>query len=107
MSAVIVDGSPPEFDLRGMTKFCLDSGILDKKLTKSVLDRYFKETNFEEVDQDQNDDNALIRFEFYEIMIRIARGKYMEFGSETEFTYALMKLFQQHIMPMRARLWPL
>ena len=32
----------------------------------------FKETNIEEDDQDQNDDYALIRFEFIEMLVRIA-----------------------------------
>ncbi len=61
MSATVTDGSPPEFDSRGLKQFCKEAGILDKKLTSSVLDGYFTATNFEEEDQDNNDDNAIIR----------------------------------------------
>ena len=57
-----------------------------------ILDTYFKATNFEEEDQDNNDDFALNRFEFLEILVRIARGKYVETGVETQVSVALMKL---------------
>ena len=72
-----------------------------------IFDTYFKATNFEEVDQDNNDDNALNRFEFFEILLRIAKGKYMDFGKETQLAYALMKLLQTYILPMVPKLWPL
>ena len=46
------------------------------------MDIYFTATNFEEDDQEGNDDRALIRFEFLEILIRIVRGKYVETKKE-------------------------
>ena len=56
--------------------------MLDSHLTASVVDIYFTATNFEEDDQEGNDDRALIRFEFLEILIRIVRGKYVETKKE-------------------------
>ena len=82
--------------------------MADKNVNSGVIDMYFKATNFEETDQDNNDDFALNRFEFLEILIRIARGKYMDFGgTEKSISYALMKLMQSHILPMASQSLPL
>ena len=47
-----------------------------------IIDTYFKATNFEEVVYDSNASDSLVRFEFLEILVRIARGKYIETGKE-------------------------
>ena len=61
----------------------------------------FKETNIEEDDQDQNDDYALIRFEFIEMLVRIAQFLYIENGNEYSIASAFQTLVQNHILPMR------
>lgn len=40
------------------------------------IDRIFIATNFEEVEQENNEDRSLCRYEFYEIIVRMAREKY-------------------------------
>lgn len=40
------------------------------------IDRIFIATNFEEEQQEGNEDRSLCRFEFYEILVRMAREKY-------------------------------
>ena len=102
-----MNNTPPDFGRQEFFVFCKQAGIIDKKISRGVIDTYFKATNFEEVDQDNNDDNALNRFEFLEILLRIARGKYMDYGKETQLAYALMKLLQTYILPMVPKLWPL
>lgn len=52
-------------------------------MTSGIIDTYFKATNYEEIDQDNNDDNAINRFEFFEIIVRLSKGKFMDFGNET------------------------
>jgi len=42
------------------------------------IDMYFIATNVELEDQEGNDDLSLCRFEFFEILVRIARGKFLE-----------------------------
>ncbi len=42
------------------------------------IDRIFIATNFEEEEQKGNDDRSLCRFEFFEIIVRIARQKYCD-----------------------------
>ena len=99
----IENNSPPDFLKREFFFFCQNAGIVDKNVNSSIIDMYFKATNFEEIDQDNNDDFALNRFEFMEILVRIAKGKYMDFGGkEKSISYALMKLMQSHILPMEA-----
>lgn len=46
-----------------------------------------------------NDDNALVRFEFIEVLVRIAKGRYIETGEETQIALALEKLLQEKILP--------
>jgi len=41
---------------------------------------------------DTNDDNALCRFEFMEMIVRMAKGKYMDYGKEESLSYAVEKL---------------
>ncbi|CAI2383819.1 unnamed protein product [Moneuplotes crassus] len=43
----------------------------------SVIDTVFITTNYEEVNRDQNPEKLLCRYEFYEILIRIAYHKYI------------------------------
>ena len=81
--------------------------MTDKRLNSGIIDTYFKATNFEEVDMDENDDNALCRFEFLEILVRIAKGKFIDHGKETNLAQALSILLQKYILPMHSQLMPL
>ena len=65
------------------------------------MDIYFAATNFEETEQDGNDDRALIRFEFLEILIRIVRGKYIETKKELTIADGLERLITEHILPTK------
>ena len=38
----------------------------------------FRASNAEIIDQVGNDDKQLCRFEFFEVLIRIAKGKYLD-----------------------------
>ena len=105
--STIMNDTPPDFGKKEFWKFCQRAGIFDKQMNQNIFDNYWKVTNFELIDQDNNDDNKLIRFEFFEILLRIAKGKYMDFGNETQLAYALTKLLQTYILPMVPKLWPL
>ena len=83
IAVTIENMTPPDLHKFEFFSFCKKAGIVDKKMTSGILDMYFSAANFEEIEQDNNDDNALCRFEFIEIIIRIARGKYLDFGKET------------------------
>ena len=55
---------------------CKNWKIVDKNLTLGTIDRVFIVTNVEEVEQEDNPDRDLCRYEFYEILARLAREKY-------------------------------
>jgi hypothetical protein len=44
------------------------------------IDKIFIATNFEIVDLDENADRSLCRYEFFEIIVRMAYSKYFEKG---------------------------
>ena len=72
---------------------CAQVDITDKSssfCSSSALDAMFVSTNFEEEDsmskkeQEENDDNALMRFEWLEIIIRAAIAKYIQEEKATQ-----------------------
>ena len=78
----IESGQPPDFKRIPFFKFLDHAKITDKRMNVGIIDTYFKATNFEEVVYDSNASDSLVRFEFLEILVRIARGKYIETGKE-------------------------
>lgn len=67
-------------------------------MTSGQVDTYFVATNYEETDMDANDDTALCRFEFFEILVRIAKGKYIDLGYMDSLSMALEKLIKTHVL---------
>ena len=65
---------------------------------------YFAGVNFEEEDSANNLASKLNRYEFIELMIRIAKGKFMDFGKMTSLLHAVQKLFNEHVFPMLPKL---
>ena len=68
----------PVIDWLDFTNFCLKWNVYDDYLKGSDVDRIFIATNVELEDQEGNDDRSLCRFEFYEIITRMAKRKYLE-----------------------------
>ena len=66
----------PATSINDFTLFSTKAGFTDKTFNNSRVDQLFIATNFEEEAQDENPDKALIRFEFIELLVRIAREKY-------------------------------
>jgi len=59
---------------------CTSMNMLDKNVSSSTLDRLFIATNVELVEQEDNPDRDLCRFEFYEIIVRMGGAKYKDSG---------------------------
>ena len=72
---------------------------IKKDLTGSDIDRIFIATNFEEEDLEENDDNSLCRFEFLEIIARMAKQKYFERGVCKTVAESVEKLLVDFIIP--------
>lgn len=78
--------------------FCEKCSFFDHKLTLSTIDRLFIATNYEIEDNAENPDRALNRFEFFEILIRIANVKFRETGIVHSYSDALEKLLKEHVL---------
>ena len=89
---------------RSFFQFCQQSKIADNNITSSVVDTHFKAANYEEFDQEGNDDNALVRFEFIEMLLRLSKAKYVDTGELSSISESLEKIFVAHIMPMEEKL---
>ena len=68
--------SYPSISWLDFCNMCKDWEIVDKNLTMTTIDRVFIITNVEEVEQEDNPDRDLWRYEFYEIVARLAKEKY-------------------------------
>ena len=77
VSQIANEKSYPVIDWMDFVEACQTWKIVDgKTLTTTDIDRIFIATNFEEEDLEENDDNSLCRFEFYEIIVRMAKTKF-------------------------------
>jgi len=78
------------------TDFSTMCQLLDKKfLNTAAIDRLFIAVNVELEAQDDNPNRELCRFEFFEIIVRIALCKYQELGISA--VQSLKKLLEEHI----------
>jgi hypothetical protein len=77
--------------------FCEKCEFYDAKLNMETIDRLFIVTNFEIEENDDNPDRALCRFEFFEILIRIANVKFRETGIVKTYSEAFDKLLKEHV----------
>jgi hypothetical protein len=71
--------------MNDFTIFARKAKFIDKYLNQSSLDRLFIASNFELEDQEDNPDTALIRFEFIELLMRIAVEKYKKPGKFSSY----------------------
>lgn len=56
------------------------------------MDRAFVATNYEEVDLENNDDNSLCRYELLEIIVRLAKMKYVDKGVLSTYAESTTKI---------------
>lgn len=80
--------------------------IVDRNLTSTDIDRLFIATNYEEVDLDNNDDNSLCRYEFFEIIARMGKVKYFEKGICKTIHESTRRLIEDHLLAYPAGQMP-
>ena len=93
------DETYPNIGWLDFSAACQSWGILDAKLTSQDIDRLFIATNFEEEDLEDNDNKALCRYEFFEIIVRLAKLKFVEKGFTKAVSEATEKLIVNFIIP--------
>lgn len=67
----------------------------------SVIDRLFIATNVELIDMVDNADRALCRFEFFEIIVRIAQSKFVDSGYFHNIHEATQYFIEEYILRFR------
>ena len=100
VGAIAYGGKPPQMNQHEF-KYILElAGIGTKSIKNSVLDTLYYSTNYETEADAFNDSKQLVRYEFYEILVRIAKHIYITNGSlsETEVTRAMHRLLNDHIL---------
>ena len=70
----------PNVNWLEFVNFVKQADILDQRVTISVIDRIFIATNVEIEQIEENPDRALCRYEFFEILVRIAAAKFKDPG---------------------------
>jgi hypothetical protein len=66
----------------------------------TTIDRVFIATNVELVEQEDNPDRDLCRFEFFEIICRIGAAKYKDSGHVSTWDAAVKAILEKNIIPL-------
>lgn len=88
----------PTIGMIDFGKFCEKCNLLDNyHMNIGAVDTIFKSANYEVVDLEDNPDNSLCRYEFFEVLVRLALHK---FKDETSTAFEKFnKLLNDYIMP--------
>ena len=88
----------PNISWNDFTSYCIKSNILDKNVILSTIDRLFITTNVaqHEFKKDTNE-RVLKRYEFFEMIIRIAIAKFKEHNKNMSIWEATKLLLDNHI----------
>lgn len=79
---------------------CTSWKILDTRTcTMLTIDRLFIATNVELIEQEDNPDRDLCRFEFYEIITRLGNAKYKDSGQVKTWDEALRLIIENNLIP--------
>lgn len=89
----------PAISLMEFSSFVRKANFIDKFCTSHMIDSHFVAVNFEAEDQGENPDKALIRFEFIEILVRIARDKYLKSRIADNIVEAFEMLMDNNFLP--------
>ncbi len=98
---LIAESSYPAIALNMVTSFLTKCNIVDANFTLTQSDRCFIGSNFSQPENPkfQIIGNSLVRFEFWEFLVRVADMKYRQTGQCNTFSDALKKLIENCILP--------
>jgi len=90
--------SYPTLNMTSLRRLCQQSKMIDTDYTQVMFEQDFILTNEEICDQEHNPDHEIMRFEFWEILIRIAKRKYIDTKREISIAVAFEKLVKELIL---------
>eukprot|EP00359_Climacostomum_virens_P001679 CAMPEP_0204897674 /NCGR_PEP_ID=MMETSP1397-20131031/869_1 /ASSEMBLY_ACC=CAM_ASM_000891 /TAXON_ID=49980 /ORGANISM="Climacostomum Climacostomum virens, Strain Stock W-24" /LENGTH=860 /DNA_ID=CAMNT_0052065451 /DNA_START=87 /DNA_END=2668 /DNA_ORIENTATION=+ len=103
-SAIGSTGGIFSVGLNAYTDFVSQCGLLDSNFLLADLDFMIKSTLYNEVKNNPlNPANALVRYEFLEIIVRIALDKYYRKKIVDTPTEAVRKLLEEEMMPVLSK----
>jgi hypothetical protein len=87
--------------MNSYTEFATHTGIIDSKFGLSDIDFNMKATLYSEIKNNpRNPANALVRFQWLEIIVRIAIDKYYKTGICDYHKDAVKMLMDTHLLPV-------
>ena len=87
-------------DWRGLIKFTTESNIKDSTINSGVLSTYAAAINFHQINTEADSVKICIRYEFLELLVRMARGKYIDFGTMRSLADSTQRLLDRHLLPL-------
>eukprot|EP00347_Sterkiella_histriomuscorum_P021600 403333417 len=92
--------SYPSISWIDFTNLCQEWQIPDNRTcTMQTIDRVFIATNVELIEQEDNPDRDLCRFEFYEIIVRMGGAKYKDSGHVSTWDASTRKIIENNLKP--------
>jgi hypothetical protein len=89
----------PDINREAFHKLCNIWKIKNENLSVADIDRLFIATNVEIEEQETNEDLTLCRFEFHEIIVRIAKTKFFDKRAFPTLWESLEFLLENEILP--------
>jgi len=73
--------------------------LVDEKCSMNTIERTFIAANveLEKIEGNANNSDRLMRFQFLEVIVRLAKAKFIETGVEKSFSSATARLIREHI----------
>jgi hypothetical protein len=95
--SIIAKSAYPSISWLDFSDFCIASKIPDKYCTVSKIDMAFIATNVEIEAIEENPDRDLNRYEFFEIILRLAIEKFKKSGLIDSFSEVYKKILEEHV----------
>ncbi|CDW72567.1 UNKNOWN [Stylonychia lemnae] len=95
---LILTSEYPIITWNDFTIFCNKCKVVDKICNLSIIDTIYIATNVS-LNNNQNSDRDLSRFEFLEILLRLANEKYKKTGVFNSYAPALQKFLEENLYP--------
>ena len=79
-------------------EMCEECEIIDKDLNIEVLDQIFMDTSIDLEEMPEEPSTELQRFQFMEVIVRLAEAKYLKRGTCSSYAASVRKLLDEHIL---------
>ena len=90
----------PTLEMYGTEEFSKNMGLIDgKHVKKKDVNRMFIAANVSDNDNSVNPANAMVRYEFIEFLVRMAKYKYKEAGLVATCAESFEKLINELVLP--------